>query len=121
VFTDNYYLSPAYLNHYWELEYGQQEHCAQTMLGSQAGVVTLKAVLEKKADHGTGYHVRTSSTKYVCWKDVRVVTLISTAYLGHSEGTVSRRTSEGKLLYRYLFQLLDTIRQWGESIGMINT
>ena len=90
-------------------------------VGVPSSVVTLKAVLEKKVDCGTGYYVRTSSTVYVRWKDVRVVTLISTAYLGHSEGTMSRRTSEGKLLYRYLFQLLDTIRQREESIRMIST
>ena len=56
----------------------------------------MKRLLEK-ADRGTGYYIRTSSTVYVCWRDVRVVTIISTACFGHSKGTVMRQVKGGKV------------------------
>ena len=41
--------------------------------------------------------IHTSSTVYVCWKDARVVTFISTACLGHSEGTAMRQVKGEKV------------------------
>lgn len=64
-----------------------------------------------------GYYVHTSSTVYVCWKDVRVVTLISSPLhiLAIAKELCQEEPQKGKLLYRYLFQLLDTIRQLGSQ------
>ena len=98
MFTDNYYSSPSLFESLLGVGIRATGTLRTNRVGVPSSVVALKAVLEKeKTDRGTGDYVRTSSTGYVCWKDVRVVTLISTAYLGHSEGTVSRRTSAGKV------------------------
>ena len=60
--------------------------------GVPNSVVAMKRALEKKdAQGGSGYYVCDSSIVYVCWKDVCVVTVLSTAYAGHSETTVTRR------------------------------
>ena len=98
MFTDHYYSSPSLFESLLGVGIRATGTLRTSRVGVPSSVVALKAVLaKKKTDRGTGYYVRTSSTVYVCWKDVRVVTLISTAYLGHSEGTVSRRTSAGKV------------------------
>ena len=46
---------------------------------------------------GTGYYIRTPQSRfvYVVWKDNKGVTTLSTAYPGHSTGTVKRRVKNG--------------------------
>ena len=59
--------------------------------GIPDAVVQLKTFLEQKSSHrGSGYYYRPNNLPivYVCWKDVRVVKVISTAYPGHSEHSV---------------------------------
>lgn len=43
-----------------------------------------RALEDKKMDRGSGFYVCDNDKVYVCWKDVKVVTVLSTAYLGHS-------------------------------------
>ena len=59
-----------------------------------SSIVALKQALENKTEHGTGYHIRdpSSDIAYVCWRDVFVVTILSTVYPGHREATVTRTT-----------------------------
>ena len=62
--------------------------------GIPDAVVQLKTFLEQKSFHrGSGYYHRPNNLPivYVCWKDVRVVKVISTAYPGHSEHSVPRK------------------------------
>ena len=75
--------------------------------GIPTEVKELKSSLEKgkNAPRGTGYYLceEGSQVVYVCWQDRRCVLLASTAYPGHSEGTVAR-----KLLLKH------TINTWVE-------
>ena len=53
----------------------------------------LQELMKTKTARGTGYYyyVHESSTTYICWRDVRVVTMITTAYPGHYEHYVTRK------------------------------
>ena len=62
-------------------------------------VVALKKELEKRGvPREEGFYFVDSPMVYVCWRDVKVVTLMSTAYPGHSEDNVTRkaRDKDGK-------------------------
>ena len=47
--------------------------------------------MKANTPRGTGYYVHESTTTYVCWRDVRVVTVITTAYPGHYEHHVTQK------------------------------
>ena len=96
LYTDNFYSSPGLFQALLDVEIRATGTLRTNRVGVPSSVVDVKRLLEK-ADRGTGYYIRTSSTVYVCWRDVRVVTIISTACLGHSEGTVMRRVKGGKV------------------------
>ena len=62
--------------------------------GIPDSVKLLKELLDKKSNpRGTGYYIRPPESQlvYVCWRDAKAVLLISTAFPGHSESTVSRK------------------------------
>ena len=94
VYTDNFYSSPSLFQALLALEIRATGTLRTNRIGVPSAVVAVKRALEKKeAKRGNGYYVRDSSTNivYVCWRDVKVVTVLSTAYPGHSEATVTRR------------------------------
>ena len=71
-------------------------------------------------ERGTGYHVRNSSTVYVCWRDVRVVTLISTPYPSHSEATVLRRACESGEVKKVNVPIPIAVAKYNESRGGVD-
>ena len=94
VYTDNFYSSPTLFEALLALEIRATGTLRTNRIGVPSAVVAVQRALEKKeAKRGNGYYVRDSSTNivYVCWRDVKVVTVLSTAYPGHSEATVTRR------------------------------
>ena len=67
-------------------EFVQQELFALIVLEY---LIVLQELMKTKTARGTGYYVHESSTTYICWRDVRVVTMITTAYPGHYEHYVT--------------------------------
>ena len=94
VYTDNFYSSPSLFEALLDLEILATGTLRTNWTGIPNSVVAMKRALEKKdVQRGCDYYVCDSSTNivYVCWKDVRVVAVLSTAYPGHSETTATRR------------------------------
>lgn len=90
--------------------------------GVPTSVVALKQALEKKIERGTGYYIRDSSSDivYVCWKDVRVVTLLSTAYPGHSEATVTRTTRVSGEVQKVAVPIPIAVAKYNISMGGVD-
>ena len=61
--------------------------------GISPEVIQMHTALKRgKLLRGTGYYFREpGSSVYVCWWDNDCVTLLSTAYPGHQDGTVKRK------------------------------
>ena len=55
-------------------------------------IAALKEALNPKAERGTGYYLRSGKFVYVCWKDSRVVLVVSIAYPGHASEKNTSRT-----------------------------
>ena len=92
LFTDNFYSSPSLFDALLEVGIRATGTLRTNRTGVPESVVQVKQELMKtKTARGTGYYVHESSTTYVCWRDVRVVTVITTAYPGHYEHYVTRK------------------------------
>ena len=120
VFTDNYYSSPTLFDALLNIGICATGTLRTNRIGVPASVVALKNALEQKVERGTGYYVRKSSTVFICWKDVRVVTVISTAYLGHSEGTVIRKTRSSGEVKRVDVPIPIAVAMYNKSMGGVD-
>lgn len=98
IFTDNYYTSP------WLLKdlLCEELYCTITLRVNRKevpqDVVTIKKELEMRGvPRGEVFYIMEPPAGYVCWRDVKVVTLMSTAYAGHSDNVTRKaRDANGK-------------------------
>ena len=65
LYTDNFYSSPGLFQALLDVEIQATGTLRTNRVGVLSSVVDVKHLLEKKADRGTGYYIRTSSTVYV--------------------------------------------------------
>lgn len=87
VYCDNFYSSPHLFTALQTMGILATGTLSHTRVGVPNAVKQLKAELQKKATPlGAGYYIREpgSSLVYVCWKDNKVLTMISTAHPGHT-------------------------------------
>ena len=49
-----------------------------------------KTMMQSDVLRGTGYYIHVGQDVYICWKGSSCVTLLSTSYPGHTDGTVKR-------------------------------
>ena len=101
VFVDNYYTSPTLFVELLSLGITATGTLRINRRGVPEKVINMKASLQgNRIPRGTGYYLREpdSAVVYVCWRDKRCVTAMSTAYPGHTVGTVARKekVSAGK-------------------------
>ena len=92
VFVDNYYSSPTLFHHLLEVDIRATGTLRTYRRGVPDTVVQLKAFLEKST-RGSGYYYRENESPimYVCWHDVKVTTVLSTAFPGHTDHSVIRK------------------------------
>ena len=93
VFVDDFYSSPILFQNLLDLEIHATGTLRLNRWGVPDSVKELKSSLEAKMfGRGNGFYYRKTNSPlvFVCWKDVRVATVMSTAYPGHFEHTVSR-------------------------------
>ena len=94
VFCDNFYSSPALFCDLLEKGITATGTARTNRVGIPQEVQCLKEALDKNhVQRGTGFYFRPkdSRTAYVVWKDSKCVTVMTTAYPGHSISTVKRR------------------------------
>jgi hypothetical protein len=94
VFMDNFYTSPKLLADLEAVGIRSTGTLKTARQGVPNEVKQLQATLKlSTVPRGTGYYIRKpgSSSVYVCWRDNDCVTLMSTAYPGHQEGTANWR------------------------------
>ena len=94
VYVDNFYSSPDLFTHLLEYSITATGTLRTNRRGVPGDVVVLKEALDKRSvTRGTGYYIRDpeSSIVYSCWRDKRVVTVMTTAHPGHSERNVERK------------------------------
>ena len=95
VFTDNYYMSPRLYKDLLSLEVYGTGTLRVNRKEVPEDVVVVKRELEKSGvSRGAGYYIVEPPAVYVCWRDVKVVTLMSTVYPGHSEDNVTRKARD---------------------------
>ena len=88
AFCENFYTSPTLFRNLLEVGIRATGTLRTNQRGVPDGVMEMKLFLQSKSiRRGIGFYYREcdSASVYVCWKDVRVVTILSTAYSGHSE------------------------------------
>lgn len=98
VFCDNFYSSPALFTDLAADGIAATGTLRTNRQGIPADVLQLKNALNKSnVKRGTGYYIRQPRSKlvYTVWKDKKAVTVMSTAFPGHSTGTVKRRVKDG--------------------------
>ena len=94
VFCDNLYSSPSLFEALSANGIAATGTLRTNRRGVPEDVLHLEKALNKNnVRRGTGHYIRLSNSKivYVVWKDNSSVTVMSTAYPGHSTGTVQRR------------------------------
>ena len=99
VYVDNFYSSPDLFTHLLEYSITATGTLRTNRRGVPGDVVVLKEALDKRSvTRGTGYYIRDpeSSIVYSCWRDKRVVTVMTTAHPGHSERSVERKVVDGE-------------------------
>ena len=97
VFTDNFYTSPT-LEALSEVGIRATGTLRINRRGIPDSVIELKRMLEKDDfPRGTGYYYVHESSVYVCWKDSKPITIMTTDYPGHYENLVSRRVQSGRV------------------------
>ena len=96
-YVDNFYASPQLFEDLLGWGITATGTLRTNHIGVPNEVKQLKSALEKRSAHrGSGYYIRESGFQvvHVCWRDKRTVAAISTAFPGHSESTVVRKTKE---------------------------
>ena len=94
IFCDNFYSSSTLFVDLLDCGIPATGTVRTNRMGTPKEVKTLKEALDKaRILRGTGYYIRPqdSPTAYIVWKDGKCVTVLTTAYPGHSTGTVKRR------------------------------
>ena len=94
AFFDNFYTSPTLVNALYAVGIGATGTLRLNRSGVPDAVKKLAAALNKRdAARGTGYYIREQGSRivYCCWKDKECVTVMSTAYPGHTDSTAKRR------------------------------
>lgn len=92
LFIENFYSRPSLFDAFLKVGICATETLRTNRAGVPDSVIQVKQELMKtKTARGTGYYVHESSTTYICWRDVRVVTMITTVYPGHYEHYVTRK------------------------------
>ena len=94
AFFDNFYTSPTLINDLHDVGIGATGTLRLNRSGIPDAVKKLATALNKKdVARGTGYYIRERGSKlvYCCWKDNQCVTVLSTAYPGHTVSTAKRR------------------------------
>ena len=97
VFCDNFYSSPALFTDLTADGITATGTLRTNRQGIPADVLQLKKALNKSnVERGTGYYIRPPKSKlvYTVWKDNKAVTVMSTAFPGHSTSTVKRRVKD---------------------------
>ena len=122
VYTDNYYSSPSLFKELLDVGIRATGTLRTNRTGVPSSIVSLKQALEKKTERGTGYYIRdpTGDIVYVCWRDVRVVTLLSTAYPGHSEATVTRTTRVSGQAQKVTVPIPIAVAKYNISMGGVD-
>ena len=90
--------------------------------GDPSIAVALKQTLEKKTKRGTGFYICESSSDivYVCWRDICVVILLSTAYPGHSEPTVTQTARVSGEVQKVTVPIPITVAKHNTSMGGVD-
>ena len=94
VFFDNFYTSPKLVNDLEKIGIGATGTLRINRSGVSDAVKKLVEALRKRdVPRRTGYYIREQGSKnvYCCWRDNDCVTVLSSAYPGHSESTTKRR------------------------------
>lgn len=94
VFCDNLYSSPTLFEALSANGIAATGTLRTNRKGVPKKVLQLKKALnQKKVKRGTGHYIRPprSNIVYIVWKDNSSVTVMSTAYPGHSTSTVKRK------------------------------
>ncbi len=94
LYVDNFYTSPILFSHLVEVVITATGTFRTNRKNIPPEVLGIKSALERKSVcRGTGYYYqpRNSHCVYICWRDNRVVTVMSTTHPGHSEFNVSRK------------------------------
>ena len=103
IFLDNFYISPTLVDYL-----GVGIRATGTLRTNRKNVPKdvqeLQAALKRKSvPRGAGYYIRppSSSSVFVCWRDNDCVTMMSSAYPGHQDGTVKKeeKTAQALLLH----------------------
>ena len=101
VYVDNFYTSPKLFDSLLELGIAATGTFRTNRRGIPKDVLVLKNVLNvHSVTRGTGYYIREkeSNIVYTCWRDTRVVLVMSTAYPGHTNTKVKRKIrKDGKV------------------------
>ena len=93
VFCDNYYSSPDLFEELLSTGVCTTGTFRLTWQNIPTEMAALKEALNPKAvERGTGYYLRSGKFVYMCWKDSRVVLVMSTAYPGHASEKHASRT-----------------------------
>ena len=94
LFTDNFYTSTTLLQDL----YTDEVYCTGTFRADRkdipGDVKALKEVLSgRNVQRGTGYYIQPhdSCVVYTCWRDTRLVCVMSTAFPGHGGNMVTRK------------------------------
>ena len=120
VFMDNYYNSVSLAD---EL-YANATHCSGTLRLSRKGAPqVLKNLAGKKLKRGELVFRRRGNTFILCWQDVRLVTLITTAGDAATEPYVSRkrvRTQQGTTLREVHMERPKLIKEYTRYMGGVD-
>ena len=97
LFFDNFYTSPALVNDLSSKGIGATGTLRTNRAGVPREVKKLAEILNhKNVPRGTGFYIREvgSQNVYCCWRDNKCVTVLSSCYPGHKDGTVQRKTKD---------------------------
>lgn len=97
LYCDNFYSGPDLFQELQKLGIFATGTLLTNRRGVPSDVKKLKdALLQRNVPRGTGYYIRdsTSNLVYVCWKDNKVVCLLSNAHPGHQDGTTKRKIKD---------------------------
>jgi hypothetical protein len=97
VYCDNFYTSPTLFADLFSDGIPATGTLRTNRRGVPAIVKDMKAALDsKRIQRGTGYYYRELDTPmvYVTWRDTKCVSVLTTAFPGHTTSTVRRRVKE---------------------------
>ena len=97
LYCDNFYTSPQLFQELQQIGILATGTLIKNRRGIPASVKNLRDALSRSdVPRGTGYYIKDSQSNltYVCWKDNKCVTVVSTAHPGSADGTAQRRIKD---------------------------